>query len=1101
MTLVRSKEKRLSTRSAGWSAWFERRSESTWPRWAPYAFWGLAAIVLVNLQWLHLWGISGVRWVGYGIMLVCCLLLLGLVRTRWLKTLGTPGLLVCSAIVVYLFFGTIALLVADGQWQPIAGKTILRQSFFLVLLLATLCGGHMLLARVGVLPLLNGVLVLLTTSCFVILATPLLRYWDVLLTFRLPFRLTGAFTDPNDAGFVGCITIALALALLTHRRQGRLAWFGLAVGCAASLVSFSRTAFLVACGSLIILPMLNGGRRWGLFSICWLTAGLMGFALQATVASGLWSLRDLALGRELDRLDFCLPLPGTDAGLLDDCEILLATRGALAGDAPLNWGRAVPIDVWQGVHVDGSLGRVTEVSLPGMDLNGRIPPEFGDLAQLVTLRLNNNRLTGTIPPELAKLAKLDNLWLANNYLEGELPTSLAQFAPSLEEDIATDYLIPMPLSAEVQAAPTDLIRIPLPAQANVTVIPADNLFCQAGSANTGLLADCNVLLAAKETLAGSAALNWRRDLPIGFWNGVIVGDVPPIRVAGLALPHMGLNGRIPPELGKLDQLVMLILAVNNLRGPIPPELGRLADLRVLSLGANRLTAAVPPELGKLAQLDNLWLANNYLTGAVPPRLEAFGAQAFGLVTEEARRSMLTGQEQERTVSNLTRAVFCQPGQIDADLLADCNVLLAVKDTLAGNAPLNWRRDVPIASWRGVIVAGPTGRVTQVTVPAMGLNGRIPPELGNLGQLEVLRLSSNELTGSIPPELGGLADLQVLSLSANQLNDPVPPELGKLTRLRGLWLASTRLTGPFPPTLYAVAEHDLTSATFCMPSNPKIGADLLADCTRLLAGKATLAGTTPLNWSPYVPIGFWRGVTVGNRGEHVVRIDLEEQGLDGRIPPEFGDLEQLVWLSLSRNQITGTIPPELGRLNNLRTLALENNRLLDPLPPELVRDDLSLRIAGNQFSVLTTILTSRRLSMWKAHLEKGLESPIIGNGLGKLRSIASNLSNVRGTPEGIHNLYLTLFGEAGLAPLALYCVFLLFLLRLRWTAPHSPARDVVVGWAVVMALFSINYHHLLTLGPFMFLAGLSCALVASAKGEPSRPDLESHPKFPRGAEAA
>ena len=49
-----------------------------------------------------------------------------------------------------------------------------------------------------------------------------------------------------------------------------------------------------------------------------------------------------------------------------------------------------------------------------------------------------------------------------------------------------------------------------------------------------------------------------------------------------------------------------------------------------------------------------------------------------------------------------------------------------------------------------------------------LSGSIPPELGNLYNLERLRINSNQLTGSIPPELGNLSNLQDLDLYRNQL---------------------------------------------------------------------------------------------------------------------------------------------------------------------------------------------------------------------------------------------------------------------------------------------------------------------------------------------
>ena len=67
------------------------------------------------------------------------------------------------------------------------------------------------------------------------------------------------------------------------------------------------------------------------------------------------------------------------------------------------------------------------------------------------------------------------------------------------------------------------------------------------------------------------------------------------------------------------------------------------------------------------------------------------------------------------------------------LASDCEALLAARDTLAGTASLNWSADTPITEWNGVALGEASGRVTEILLVGMGLNGRIPPELGSLVQ--------------------------------------------------------------------------------------------------------------------------------------------------------------------------------------------------------------------------------------------------------------------------------------------------------------------------------------------------------------------------------
>jgi Leucine-rich repeat (LRR) protein len=93
-----------------------------------------------------------------------------------------------------------------------------------------------------------------------------------------------------------------------------------------------------------------------------------------------------------------------------------------------------------------------------------------------------------------------------------------------------------------------------------------------------------------------------------------------VKLTYLTLNENQLSGSIPPELGKLTNIVELNLESNRLSGSIPPELGKLANLKELLLGSNQLSGRIPPSLGNLEQLGNLVLSNNQLSGSIPPEL-------------------------------------------------------------------------------------------------------------------------------------------------------------------------------------------------------------------------------------------------------------------------------------------------------------------------------------------------------------------------------------------------------------------------------------------------------------------------------------------------
>ena len=96
--------------------------------------------------------------------------------------------------------------------------------------------------------------------------------------------------------------------------------------------------------------------------------------------------------------------------------------------------------------------------------------------------------------------------------------------------------------------------------ANIASAQGNAGTCSTGGAvadvanNPGLVSDCEALLAARDTLAGNATLNWSADKPMTEWEGVIFAGSPP-RVIALDLSARGLTGELPTETGETEQPV------------------------------------------------------------------------------------------------------------------------------------------------------------------------------------------------------------------------------------------------------------------------------------------------------------------------------------------------------------------------------------------------------------------------------------------------------------------------------------------------------------------------------------------------------------------
>ena len=272
---------------------------------------------------------------------------------------------------------------------------------------------------------------------------------------------------------------------------------------------------------------------------------------------------------------------------------------------------------------------------------------------------------------------------------------------------------------------------------------------------------------------------------------------------------------------------------------------------------------------------------------------------------------------------------------------------------------NWLSNKPIGEWFGVFT-NERGRVIRLDIAENGLNGPIPPELGNLTRLTTLYLQHNRLSGPIPPELGNLTNLAILFLRGNQIRGELPPELGNLTSLRQLGLSGNRLSGSIPPELENLPNlttlwlwDNLFSG--CVPSGllkamrnafseldlPVCGHHVVTDASTdreaLVAIYQAMDGWTTWsersNWMTDRPIGEWHGVTVDSDGR-VTALELRANEMRGIVPAELADLTNLRSLDLSGNRLIGIIPPELGNLTGLQALHLSGNQLLGCIPEGL-----------------------------------------------------------------------------------------------------------------------------------------------------------------------
>lgn len=145
-----------------------------------------------------------------------------------------------------------------------------------------------------------------------------------------------------------------------------------------------------------------------------------------------------------------------------------------------------------------------------------------------------------------------------------------------------------------------------------------------------------------------------------------------------------------------------------------------------------------------------------------------------------------------------------------------------------------------------------------------------------------------------------------------------------------------ISSPFPQTDFCQTVTDI-------PEN---------ECEALAAFYTSTGGddwNVNSGWLTETEAASWHGVVVAEN--RVARLVLNNNNLQGSLPPEIGILSGLTEIVLSHNQLSGGLPPAIGSLYQLTILDLSENQLGGALPAELftLSSLQYLYLDHNQFS--------------------------------------------------------------------------------------------------------------------------------------------------------
>lgn len=112
-----------------------------------------------------------------------------------------------------------------------------------------------------------------------------------------------------------------------------------------------------------------------------------------------------------------------NADPVQDKRALLEFLTLMRPTRSLNWNESTSVcNTWTGVTCNNDGSRITAVRLPGVGLNGQIPPNtLSRLSALTVLSLRSNTISGLFPADFVELRDLSFLYLQDNAFSGPLP--------------------------------------------------------------------------------------------------------------------------------------------------------------------------------------------------------------------------------------------------------------------------------------------------------------------------------------------------------------------------------------------------------------------------------------------------------------------------------------------------------------------------------------------------------------------------------------------------------------------------------------------------------------------------------------------------------